>query len=131
MRSHLTYLKKTFVCLAASNWPPGHPRSDHHVSNPHRPDYYCTQAGSEDHNVPNESSYDLNPTTEEEDSIHIAFGNLLNILIDRHLKLLYFKVPNRPSPELHTTQALTLRSEKKQVIGSERFGTNPSIIFHT
>ena len=30
----------TFDCLAASNWPPGHPRSDHHVSNPHRPDYY-------------------------------------------------------------------------------------------
>ena len=29
----------TFDCLAASNWPPGHPRSDHHVSNPHRPDY--------------------------------------------------------------------------------------------
>ena len=28
----------TFDCLAASNWPPGHPRSDHHVSNPHRPD---------------------------------------------------------------------------------------------
>ena len=30
----------SFDCLAASNWPPGHPRSDHHVSNPHRPDYY-------------------------------------------------------------------------------------------
>ena len=30
----------TFDCLAASNWPPGHPRSEHHVSNPHRPDYY-------------------------------------------------------------------------------------------
>ena len=30
----------TFACLAASNWLPGHPRSDHHVSNPHRPDYY-------------------------------------------------------------------------------------------
>ena len=30
----------TYDCLAASNWPPGHPRSDHHVSNPHRPDYY-------------------------------------------------------------------------------------------
>ena len=30
----------TFDCLAASNWPPGHPRSDHHVSNPHRPDHY-------------------------------------------------------------------------------------------
>ena len=30
----------TFDCLAASNWLPGHPRSDHHVSNPHRPDYY-------------------------------------------------------------------------------------------
>ena len=30
----------TFDCLAASNWQPGHPRSDHHVSNPHRPDYY-------------------------------------------------------------------------------------------
>ena len=37
-----------FVCLVASNWPPGHPRSDHHVSNPHRPDYYCIQTGRED-----------------------------------------------------------------------------------
>ena len=43
-------------------------------------------------------SCDLNPTTEKEDSMQIAFGNLLNILIDRHLKLLYFKVPNRPVP---------------------------------
>ena len=34
------YLLATFDCLAASNWPPGHPRSDHHVSNPHRPDYF-------------------------------------------------------------------------------------------
>ena len=49
------------------------------------------------HNVPKigvKSSFDLNPTTEQEDSIQIDFGNLLNILIDRHLKLLYFKVPN-------------------------------------
>ena len=30
----------TFVCLAASKWLPGHQRSAHHVSNPHRPDYY-------------------------------------------------------------------------------------------
>ena len=30
----------SFVCLAASNWSPGNQRSDHHVSNPHRPDYY-------------------------------------------------------------------------------------------
>ena len=30
----------TFDCLAASNWPPGHPCSDHHVNNPHRPDHY-------------------------------------------------------------------------------------------
>ena len=29
-----------------------------------------------------ESSCDLNPTTEQEDSIQIVFGNLLNILID-------------------------------------------------
>ena len=46
-----------------------------------------------------ESSFDLNPTTQQEYSIRIAFGNLLNILIDCHLKLLYFKVPNRPAPE--------------------------------
>ena len=44
--SRVTFV--TFVCLAVSNWPPGHPRSDHHVSNPHRPDYYCIQAGRED-----------------------------------------------------------------------------------
>ena len=38
INSILTFV--TFDCLAASNWPPGHPRSDHHVSNPHRPGYY-------------------------------------------------------------------------------------------
>ena len=38
--SNFVYLAFDFDCLAASNWPPGHPRSDHHVSNPHRPDYY-------------------------------------------------------------------------------------------
>ena len=39
---HYTYFYYyyTFDCLAASNWPPGHPRSDHHVSNPDRPGYY-------------------------------------------------------------------------------------------
>ena len=36
----LTFTFVTFDCLAASNWQPGHPRSDHHESNPHRPDYY-------------------------------------------------------------------------------------------
>ena len=35
-----TFTFATFDCLAVSNWPPGHPRSDHHVSNLHRPDYY-------------------------------------------------------------------------------------------
>ena len=99
----------TLGCLAASNWPPCHPRSDHHVRNPHRTDYYLIQAGREDR------SQAVNPTTEQEDSLRIAFGNLLNILIDRHLKLLYFKVHNRPAPEWHTTQALPLRSEKEQV----------------
>ena len=34
-----------------------------------------------------ESSYELNPTTEQEDSIQIGFGTLLNILIDCHLLL--------------------------------------------
>ena len=34
-----------------------------------------------------------------EDNIRIAFDNMLNILIDRHLKLLYFNVPNRPAPK--------------------------------
>ena len=38
--AEISYMDLTFDCLAASNWPPGHPRSDHHVSNPHRPDYY-------------------------------------------------------------------------------------------
>ena len=39
LRCAHTFTFATFDCLAASNWPPGHPRSDHHVSNPHRPDY--------------------------------------------------------------------------------------------
>ena len=39
-KSRLVCVLLTFDCLAASYWPPGHPRSDHHVSNPHRPDYY-------------------------------------------------------------------------------------------
>ena len=41
------FLSALYV-VAASNWPPGHPRSDHYVSNPHRPDNYCIQAGRED-----------------------------------------------------------------------------------
>ena len=47
-----------------------------------------------------------NYLVEQEDSIRIHFGNLLNILIDRHLKLLYFKVPNRPTPAWYTIQVL-------------------------
>ena len=39
----------TFGCLAASNCPPGHPRS---ASNPHRPDYYWIHAGREDPQCP-------------------------------------------------------------------------------
>ena len=40
------------------------------------------------------------------------FDNLLNILIDRHLKLLYFKVPNRPTQAWYTIQVLPLRSSR-------------------
>ena len=32
-----------------------------------------------------ESSWDLNPATEQEDSIQLDFGYLLNLLIDHHL----------------------------------------------
>ena len=37
-------------------------------------------------------------------------------------------MPNWPAPVLYTTQVLPQRSEKGQVIGTERFGTNPSTI---
>ena len=48
-------------------------------------------------------------------------------------KAIDFKVPIRPTPACYTIHVLPLRSEREQVIliGSERFGTNPSIIFHT
>ena len=49
------FVLATFVCLAAYNWPPYHSRSDHHVSNPHRPDYYCIQAVMEDPQCSSES----------------------------------------------------------------------------
>ena len=48
----LTYLLLvTSVCLAASIWLLGHPRSDRHVSNLRHPDCCCRQAGKI-HNVP-------------------------------------------------------------------------------
>ena len=39
------------------------------------------------------SSCDLNLSTEQEDTY---LGNLLNILMERHLKLLYDSVPSQP-----------------------------------
>ena len=42
------------------------------------------------------SSCDLNLYKEQEDIIRTCLGNLLDILIDRHLKLLDDSVPSQP-----------------------------------
>ena len=57
-------------------------------------------------------------------------GNLLNILMERHLKLLQDSVLSRPMFTCETTQGWPLRSEYVRVIGVERLGTISSIIFH-
>ena len=81
---------------------------------PFRNDIIESRPTGKIHNVPQiESSCELNLTKEKEDRIQIDCGNLLSILID-NLKLLYFKVPNRPAT--YTTQVLPLRSEKEQMM---------------
>ena len=67
------------------------------------------------------SSCDLNLFTEQEDIIRICLGNVLNILIARHLKLLQ-SVPCRSTLTCNTAQDLPLCSEYVHVIGA--------IIFH-
>ena len=76
------------------------------------------------------SSCNLNLSTEQEDTMRTFLGNLLNILMERHLKLLYDSVPSRPMFTCETTQDLPLRSEYVHVIGVDRLGNNYSIIFH-
>ena len=70
------------------------------------------------------SSCDLNLSTEQEDIICICLGNLLNIIIACHLKLLYKSVPSRPTLTRNTVHDLHLRSEYVHVIGEERLGTH-------
>ena len=72
----------------------------------------------------------MNLCTEQEDIIRICLGNLLNIIIDRHLKLLKESVSSRPTLTCNTAQNLPLRSEYVHVIGTERFGTTFSKNFH-
>ena len=62
--------------------------------------------------------------------LRIWIGSLLNIRIERHLKLLKAKVPWRPGFTCDIIQDRPLRSEKEHTIGSEKFGTRPSSIFH-
>ena len=76
------------------------------------------------------SSCNLNLSIEQEDTMRTYLGNLLNILMERYLKLLLDSVPSRPMFTCETTQDRPLRSEYVHVMGVERLGTNPSIIFH-
>ena len=75
------------------------------------------------------SSCDLNLSTEQEDTMCTYVGNLLNMLMERHLKLLEDSVPSLPMFTCETTQDRHLRSEYVHVMGVERLGTNSSIIF--
>ena len=72
----------------------------------------------------------LNLSTEQEDTKRTYLGNLLNIIMERHLKLLNDGVSNRPIFTCETTQDRPPRSEYVQVIGTEKLGTNSLIIFH-
>ena len=86
---------------------------------PHRPDYYLIQTSREDPQCSEDTDRSQALTWIQQQNKKTAydwidFGNLLNILIDRHLKLLYFKVPNRPAPEWHTTQALPYDQRKSK-----------------
>ena len=49
------------------------------------------------------SSCDLNLSTEQKDTMRTYLGNLLNILMEHHLKLLYDSVPSRPMFTCETT----------------------------
>ena len=67
----------------------------------------------------------------EQEEIHLmCLGIALKSRIARHLKLLKAIVPNLPLCTCDTMQDLPLRSEYERVIGLEKFGTNPLIIFH-
>ena len=58
-------------------------------------------------------------------------GNILNRRMEHHLKLLNANVPNRPALTCFALQYRPRRSEYEHVIGQVKFGTMPSIIFHT
>ena len=76
------------------------------------------------------SSCDLNLSTEQEDTMHTHLGNLLNILMECHLKLLLDSMPSWPMFICEITQDRPLRSGYVLVMGVERLGTNPSTIFY-
>ena len=76
------------------------------------------------------SSCDSNLSTEQEDTIRTYLGNLLNILMERLLKLLKDSVPSWPMFACETTQDRPLCFKYVHVMGVERLGTNSSFIFN-
>ena len=82
----------TCGCSVASNWQPGRPRSDLHSNNLHHPDCWLLLnpdwQGRSTMFLRCLSSCDLNLSIEQEDTMRTYLGNLLNILMERHLKLL-------------------------------------------
>ena len=63
------------------------------------------------------SSCDLNLSTEQEDTMLTYLSNLLNILMECHLKLLKDSVPSWPMFTCEATQDWPLRSEYVHVMG--------------
>ena len=71
----------TCGCLIASSWQPGRPRSDLQSNNLHHPDWQ----GRTTMFLRCLSCYNLNLSTKQEDTMHTYLGNLLDILMERHL----------------------------------------------
>ena len=71
----------------------------------------------------------LNLRTEHEEIERRCIGKLLKRRIERHLKLLYARVPTRPTLTWEMTHDLHLRPETVLITGLEKLGAKPSIIF--
>ena len=78
----------TCGCSVASNWQPGRPRSDLHSPPSSRMLLNPVWQGRSTMFLRCLSSCDLNLSIEQEDTMCTYLGNLLNILMERHLKLL-------------------------------------------
>ena len=70
------------------------------------------------------SSWVFKLLTEHKVIFRKYFGRPLNILMDRHLKLLNARVPLRPTLTLLIVHDLPLRSERVAIIGWKKLGSS-------